>query len=122
NAQLMTTSQGGSFQNVSASSAINARKKSCNECIALVHTGLYSAASSRPTTPALTPARAACTRGLPLQLFQNGRAPAINRKEGKKTAINAIKPPYQPEENSCIEAPRKAAKVNKGPGTACAAP
>jgi DNA-binding LytR/AlgR family response regulator len=37
--QPMTTSHGGSFQNVSATSASSARPKSCGWWIALVHTG-----------------------------------------------------------------------------------
>jgi hypothetical protein len=49
---------------------------------------------------------------------QNGSAPITSRQPGRKIATSAIRlaptPPAAP--------PRNAAKVNSGPGTACAAP
>ncbi len=90
--------------------------------IALVQTGSYSAASSNPTTAALTPASAAWLRRLPRSRSQNGNAPNTSRKEGANTASRQMVAPSQPLGPLFIEAPRKAAKVNSGPGTAWAAP
>ncbi|MNN34215.1 hypothetical protein D3C81_1480110 [compost metagenome] len=49
---------------------------------------------------------------------QNGKEPATNKKDGKNMAARAISPPNQP----FMTVPRYEEKVNKGPGTAWAAP
>ncbi len=59
-AQASTTPYGGSRQAAGATSASSASAKSAGAWIALVQTGEYSAATSRPTTAAFTPASAAC--------------------------------------------------------------
>src|SRR3989338_4264744 len=53
---------------------------------------------------------------------QNGKAPTTSKKDGAKIASRQIKPPTQPEGVVLMDAPRNEANVNKGPGTACAAP
>src|SRR3989344_9430821 len=53
---------------------------------------------------------------------QNGKAPTTSKKDGAKIASRQIRPPIQPEGVVLMDAPRNEANVNKGPGTACAAP
>src|SRR5450830_2177518 len=117
-----TTNQGGTFQNIKATRASNASPKSPGLKIALVQTGLYKAARSNPTTPALTPASAAWVRTLCRKCSQNGKAPITSRNEGTKIATRHSVAPAQPEGWTLMEAPRKAEKVRSGPGTACARP
>src|SRR5690606_40135018 len=85
--------------------------------MAWIHTGSYRAASSRPTTAAFTPASDARMDWLLRRRSQNGRKPLTSRNEGAKIATRQISAPAQPLGAPCIEAPRKAAKVNSGPGT-----
>ncbi|MNH27298.1 hypothetical protein D3C79_874030 [compost metagenome] len=90
--------------------------------MALVHTGWYKAASRSPTTPAFTPASADWLRALRRSVSQKGTTPITNRKEGVKMARMPTVAPTQPDGCTLIEAPRKAANVESGPGMACARP
>jgi len=68
------------------------------------------------------PLSAARMRALPRSRFQNGSAPATSRKDGAKIASRHSAPPLQPDGGACMDAPRKAANANSGPGIAWAAP
>lgn len=83
-------------------------------------TGVTSAASSTPTTPAFTPAAAARSAGRCSAPCQNGSAPSTSRNAGTKIDSNATTAPATPPGNG-IAAPRKAANENSGPGMTCAA-
>ncbi len=85
-----------------------------------VQSGWYSAASSRPTTAALTPASVARTRRSWRRRSQNGKAPATSRNDGRKIASRHSSAPLQPFGAGPEAAPRNAAKVKSGPGTAWA--
>ena len=121
-AQPSTTAHGGAFKRINASSAAAASSPSATDCKPWRPTGSISAASSTPTTAAFTAERAARADGTDFSRSQNGSAPATSKKAGAKMASRATKPPSQPEGASARAAPRNAAKVNSGPGTACAAP
>ena len=58
-AVIGTTSQGGHFQNAKRPNTAMPNARSAGACMAVVQTGSYSAAASRPTTAALTPVSAA---------------------------------------------------------------
>ncbi|CPL99041.1 Uncharacterised protein [Bordetella pertussis] len=96
--------------------------KSGRLATAPVQTGSYSAASRMPTTPALTPASAARTAGRPRRTFQKGSAPTSKSAPGRKISAVQASAPGQPPSGAGSSAPRKAAKLNSGPGTAWAAP
>src|SRR5699024_5109260 len=117
-APVNTTIQGGNFQYTSILNRIEANAKSIGLKIELVQIGLYKAEINIPTTAAFTPIIAPLMFGLFRKLSQNGNAPRIRRNAGKKTAIVAINPPCHP----FMTAPKYAANVNSGPGTACVAP
>ncbi|CUI52524.1 Uncharacterised protein [Achromobacter xylosoxidans] len=75
-----------------------------------------------PTTAAFTPATMLRTPGRRRRLSQNGKAAATSNAPGRKMATSIARPPAQPDKGPAEAEPRKAAKVNKGPGTACATP
>ncbi len=87
----------------------------------LLQTYTRDAASSRPTTAALTPASVARTRRSWRRRSQNGKAPATSRNDGRKIASRHSSAPLQPFGAGPEAAPRNAAKVKSGPGTAWAA-
>ncbi|MNJ39280.1 hypothetical protein D3C77_341490 [compost metagenome] len=68
------------------------------------------------------PSIAACMRRFCRNRSQKGTAPITSRNDGAKIATRHSKPPDQPDGPACIDAPRNAAKVNKGPGIACVTP
>ena len=117
-----TTTQAGIFQNINAAKASSANAKSKGLSMALVQTGSYNAASRRPTTPALTPASAAWVRALERRRCQKGHTPITSRNEGAKIAMRQTAAPAQPDGWTFMDAPRNAANVKSGPGTACAKP
>ncbi|ASN68713.1 hypothetical protein 9F5_26 [uncultured Caudovirales phage] len=90
--------------------------------MALVQTGLYKAARRRPTTAAFTPESAAWVRKLFRSCSQNGNTPITSKNEGAKIATTHAVAPSQPEGWAFMDAPRNAANVKSGPGTACAKP
>jgi hypothetical protein len=97
-ADKTTTNQGGSFQYTRRPNAMTAREKSAAFRIALVNTGLYSAASRIPTTAAFTPAKAPCTFGCFLSSQpehnkwnrNNGQKSRYNNTSGCKLRIRSI--------------------------------
>ncbi|MNI56449.1 hypothetical protein D3C73_1114490 [compost metagenome] len=90
--------------------------------MALVQTGWYKAANSSPTTPAFTPPSAAWLRALRRSFCQKGNTPITSRKEGVKMARMQTVAPTQPDGCTLMDAPKNAANVKRGPGTACAKP
>src|SRR5579863_3010356 len=62
--QKTTTTRGGTFQRVNKQNPIAATTKSILVTTALVHTGEYSAAPSKPTTAAFVPLRTAVSGAL----------------------------------------------------------
>src|SRR2546430_306031 len=101
-----TTIQGGSFHTISSPNAHNARTKSAGRRIALVHTGLYSAASRIPTTAALTPRRAAWAAGRVRSTPHHGSEPRVMSIDGRKMATSAIAAPSAPLGAGLMAAPR----------------
>src|SRR5581483_11122609 len=102
---------------------------------------VMSAASSSPTTEAFTPRSALCAHDRVRSAPHEGSAANTRRNAGRKIAIVAMSAPAMPfgghgpkrsppSEGAgssapgygAMRAPRYAAKVNSGPGTACAAP
>ena len=75
-----------------------------------------------PTTAAFTPRIAACAQACRRNASQNGRAPVTTSSPGRKMATRHSAAPAHPFGGGPITAPRYAAKVKSGPGTACAAP
>ena len=75
-----------------------------------------------PTTLALIPINAACIRTFLLSDSQKGSAPATNKNEGKNMANKQINAPIQPVRFPVMDAPKKAANVNNGPGIAWVKP
>src|SRR5512147_2016902 len=118
----MTTNQGGNFQNIKRLKATSPRPKSAGAWIALVHTGLYSAVSSKPTTAALMPFKADWKTGTARSRSQKGSAPTTRRNDGRNIATRVSHAPVQPWGSGPIIAPRYAENVNNGPGTAWVAP
>jgi hypothetical protein len=64
--------------------AVVANAKSPALVMPVIQTGLYSAASRRPTTAAFTPRKAACASGNCHRRSQNGSAPATSRNEDRR--------------------------------------
>ena len=123
NAAMGTTSQGGHFQNASRPNAAMPNARSAGACMAVVHTGSYSAAASRPTTAALTPVNAARKFATGPKAVPEGQySDQHRRKDGRKIAPRAKSPIFQSPGGSPMTVPRYAEKVNSGPGIACAAP
>src|SRR5262249_42877024 len=95
-ATTSTTAQGGHRQTASTPKAARARATSAGPWMALVHTGRYSAARSRPTTAALIPRSADWHAGRARMASQNGRTPRRSRKDGRKIAPRASAAPATP--------------------------
>src|SRR5207249_4082868 len=109
-----------------------------SDAMALI-TSPISAARRRPTTPAFTPASADCAHGRARSAPHDGSAAKTTRNAGRKIPTSAIAAPATPlggqtakrstialgslyEGNGAIAAPRYAANVKSGPGTAWAVP
>src|SRR5918995_540170 len=105
-AQNRTTNHGGAFQNASKPKAAIAILKSSAEATELVNTGLYNAASRRPTTAALTPRRAATNDGFLRIRDHAGRPPMTSKNDGRKIAVSASTPPATPLGAGPLMAPR----------------
>ena len=90
------------------------------ECTALLNTGRYKADSNRPVTAALIPQTAPATAGLAASDSQAPCNPSTSKKPGRKMASVASKAPASGAV-AHSSAPRKAARLNIGPGTAWAA-
>src|SRR5690606_23190754 len=101
---------------------IPAIARSSGETTAVLITGSYSAAASRPTTAALMPASALAAAGRRVIRFQSGSTPAASSRPGRNIARSATTAPTVLELANSRRAPRNAASENIGPGTACAAP
>ena len=114
-AHTVTTNHTGSFHTIKAATANRAKAKSLGFKIALAQTGSYKVANNKPTVDAFTAISADCTVVCSLNRSQNGNAPTTRKKDGKKIATKASKPPTQPVGDRVIDAPKNAAKVNKGP-------
>ena len=122
NAEKQTTKNGGTLQNTSNRNVNIARMKSFTESIPLVQRGLQKAAIRRPTTEAFiprSPFEIDCN--LPKE-SQKGSTPKTRKKDGRKIAIRQIVAPIHPLGLDFMTVPKNAENVNKGPGTACAAP
>src|SRR5205823_2238000 len=111
-AARITTAHGGTRQTTSRPSAATASAKSADLAIALVQTGVYSAASRMPTTEALMPRIAAATAGQPRRAPQNGSAAVTSRNDGANIAISATTAPSTPLGGCARAAPRNAENVS----------
>ena len=124
-AAVITTHTGDQRAYTSRPNSNRASPKSAGPRMADVHTGSYRADSSTPTTAAFTPASMLRTPGRRRSPSQNGIAPASSKAPGRKIIASMLKPliqPIQPPAVCCAATPKNAAKENKGPGMACAAP
>ena len=117
-----TTATGGTRSVSSRASAAAATATSAGPVIALVQIGVTRAASRIPTTAAFVPVSARRTPTDARSRSQNGSAPKISRNDGRKMATVAMAAPGTPLGVGPATAPRNAANVNSGPGTAWAAP
>ncbi len=125
----MTTDHGGSFQIASNPKSTIASPKSSGLRTLPVQIGSYNADSNNPTTTAFTPEMAPRTRLLRPSRDQKGRTPHTSKNDGMYMAMSVTSPPIHGCRNTgsrvpvpVTDAPRYAANVNSGPGTAWAAP
>src|SRR3569832_268186 len=88
-----TTSSGGARQATSRTKPVSAMPKSGAVWTEVVHTGLYSAAPSRPTTAALTPRITACAPVRFRKELQNGSAPSNTSMPGRKMPMRPAHAP-----------------------------
>src|SRR5690606_3980619 len=117
-----TTAHGGTRRVRSAANPAAATSPAASDVTPWAITGSHRAAARRPTTPALAPMIARRTRCIDLTRARNGRVATTRRAPGRKIATRAIVAPSAPEGPVVVTAPRKAATLNSGPGTAWAAP
>src|SRR5699024_8027265 len=114
----MTAAHAGSFQWTCPMNTDTASARVAGEVTPWVKTGSYKAAARMPTTAALTPSSARRAIREWRSRSQNGRAPQTRSAAGRNIATKAIAAPTRPVGPEDVEAPRKAANVNNGPGTA----
>ncbi len=117
-APAATTSTGDARQAVSDTNPTMATPASLAVVTELVQTGEYKAAAKSPTTAALIPRIMACASLRDRKLSQKDSVPISTSMPGRKMATSAIAAPITPCGVGVATAPRYAAKVNNGPGTA----
>jgi hypothetical protein len=109
-------------KNARATSATIAKPKSDERELHSSKRGHKGRPAEGQLRAALIPGRADCMERFRRNLSQNGRTPTTSKNDGAKIAKRQIIPPSHRVGSTCMEAPKNAANVNSGPGTACAAP